>query len=906
MCDDLLNTGNEDVSTSYYNNPQLVCIERTIQKLENSINWDDYDSPNEDLTSEIEKASKAFRSDNSVQKTLFISKLKHLSAEDPELFVSILLPALQDLLDKDFNRDIHESIALSLSSIVQDEFAISPDILISPICKFLLDNSIPSRDNAQVRLMIEEFLKCMPKTNEIFIDNYVLPFILKYSKPNEKIFRRMICARIFNQIKIEHCCSSNLPSEKIQSVILQLCQDSNQNVRQEMAANIQQVAECYSHDGFKENDWEIILKLFKDEIVDIKCAALRQFYIIKPLLKKNQLMSCYEPLIKRAVNESLLTKDDTLMVVADQIGVWFGMFESVMNEKEAKWFYNAFQNLFSMAMKKASGKVIEDGEELPKDQKMLQLVIKNYPYFFTYCYEMDGGVSIENNLDKVIGLADSSTAKIIGSFIFLLYNNKSNTNLIYKICMQLLQKRYKSSVVADLFNPPYNMWRKLYEESIADDEEKIKKFWDAISYTMEEFGKSFQHRNPVNLLRHIDEIISPHIKEQYISIILKSLKNMIINGNGLPVKQKAGETLIKTLGVTRSIEERDNVVSFLKINLISHKNFYRRRLAMYILPCILHYFSIQFIDKYFLKDYLELAKDDVEIIKHLLAQSFLSMKRYLSLPSHELVLQAIEGAQRKMLESEIKDELKEDFMNLALKLSRAESCESDVKEKEKLEREKLLWKEENNYESNKMNVDSVIIVSNDNEKIKKTWNTKEITKSNKQRGRCIITVTDHKIAKEKASASEFKQSRLPIPICRSSSYGAVILKSKESLSLQDKKMKYDFKDIKTPKELIYSHNVKHLTVENIKPRSFSSEPKNNDKKYKTAKIVVKNANTGIKKENSTNHINQDSGYDEDTSIASNSFDDAITLTFGLHKVSSCSEIAKKPSQCMLKIKQTSS
>lgn len=121
-----------------------------------------------------------YRSDNTVQKTLFISKLKNLSAEDPKLFVSTILPALQDLLDKDFNRDIHESIALSLSSIVQDEFGISPDILISPICKFLLDNAIPSRDNAQVRLMIEEFLKCMPKLNEIFIDNYVSLYLFYY------------------------------------------------------------------------------------------------------------------------------------------------------------------------------------------------------------------------------------------------------------------------------------------------------------------------------------------------------------------------------------------------------------------------------------------------------------------------------------------------------------------------------------------------------------------------------------------------------------------------------------------------------------------------------------------------------------------------------------------------------
>uniref|UniRef100_A0A0N5BY77 Cnd1 domain-containing protein n=1 Tax=Strongyloides papillosus TaxID=174720 RepID=A0A0N5BY77_STREA len=902
MCDDPFSTGNEEVSNSYYNNPQLVCIERTIQKLENSINWDDFDSSDDDLTNEIEKASRAFRSDNTVQKTLFISKLKNLSAEDPKLFVSTILPALQDLLDKDFNRDIHESIALSLSSIVQDEFGISPDILISPICKFLLDNAIPSRDNAQVRLMIEEFLKCMPKLNEIFIDNYVLPFILKYSKPNEKIFRRMICARIFNQIKVEHCCSGNLPGEKIQSIILQLCQDTNQNVRQEMAANMQQVAECYSHDGFKENDWEVILKLFRDEIVDIKCAALRQFYIIKPLLKRNQLISCYEPLIKRAVNESLLTKDDTLMVVADQIGVWFRMFESVMNEKEAKWFYNAFQNLFSMAMKRASGKGMDDGEELPKDQKMLQLVIKNYPYFFTYCYEMDGGLSIENNLEKVIGLADSSTAKIIGSFIFLLYNNKSNTNLIYNICMQLLQKRYKVSVVADLFKPPYNMWRKFYEEVIGNDEEKVRNFWDAISYTMEEFGRSYQHRNAVNLLRHLDEIISPYIKQQYISVILKSLKNMIINGNGLPIKQKAAETLIKTLGVTKSIEEKDDVVSFLKINLICHKNFYRRRLGMYILPCILHYFSIQFLDKHFLKEYLELANDDVEIIKHLLAQSFLSMKKYLSLPNHELVLQAIESAQRKMLESEIKDELKEDFMNLALKLSRAESCGSDVKEKEKLEREKLLWKENTN-DASKKNGDLVDIVSNDNGKIIKSWNTKEINKGIKQRGRCIITVTDHKIAKEKASASEFKQSRLPIPICRSSSYGAVILKCKDSPSNHDKQFKYSFKDAKTPKELIYTHNAKHLKVENIKPRSVSSEPKNSQRIDKTAKTAIMNGNTGNK--NSTNYNNQDSGYDEDTSLLSNTLSETMTLSFGLHKVSSCSEIAKKPSQCMLKIKQTS-
>lgn len=61
MCDDPFSTGNEEVSNSYYNNPQLVCIERTIQKLENSINWDDFDSSDDDLTNEIEKASRAFR-----------------------------------------------------------------------------------------------------------------------------------------------------------------------------------------------------------------------------------------------------------------------------------------------------------------------------------------------------------------------------------------------------------------------------------------------------------------------------------------------------------------------------------------------------------------------------------------------------------------------------------------------------------------------------------------------------------------------------------------------------------------------------------------------------------------------------------------------------------------------------
>uniref|UniRef100_A0AC35TXB9 Serine/threonine-protein phosphatase 4 regulatory subunit 4 n=1 Tax=Rhabditophanes sp. KR3021 TaxID=114890 RepID=A0AC35TXB9_9BILA len=898
MCDDGITVGGDDsndVSTSYYNNPDLVHIERTIKSLEDGINWDDYDTLDNELASDVDLTVNAFLSTNDISKTVHVKKLKALAIDFPDDFLVRVLPALQEMLITDDHSDLHEDAALQLSSILLDDLVEKREDMVWVVGKFLLDNAISSRDKSHISDMYEEFIKCIPSINEKFVLENVLPFLTKYSKPNERVYRRMICAKIFIQLKADHFSGQK---NQISSVISLLCQDINANVRLLMASNMQKIFEFCQSSGMSPELWSHILRMFKDESLDLKCKALEQFHVITPLLNDNKLASCYDPIVKKAIQDALIIRDGTMSAVGSQMGMWLTIFDSLLGEDEKKWLFNSYLKMIfiSVDMTKPTEQDQKSGKEIRKPLDVIKALAKNYVCFYSKFQDIDTDKRLEKALIAIVENSDADIAKVVVASIQELFQLTKDNTFLVNVFIMLLEKKFKSNVISDLFYSETSKFKLIFDKVSENDGTDFKqRMWNALIDTLYDFGKSFQHRHPIQLLHQIDQIICERLELGIMERIATALKFMMKNSNGVPAKVKAGQTLIKILSVIPSIVKRDEIVIFLRTNILTSSSFYHRRIAIYILPTLLQTFSITFIQQHFLSDYLKLAKDNINIIKQLLAKSFISIKKYIYLPQHELILQAIEGAQRNMLEGPENDSMREEFQELACQLSRADSCLDDFEEVTKFKRETKLWGD----------VEKAVVLTNGHQSqpkpeppnVPQSWSLQPPSSSrSKSRGKCVVTVTGHKTCREKQSNFEFRQSRLPVPICRSSSYGTVISRHKENtpLNLATSRMNLN--------EVDKTASVQYLNVDAVKLRSASSEPSPTKSSIFSSKTTSSSLK-GIGKA-SGQGSNVDSGYEEGESKGMMSYDSQISPTFGLQSISSCSEIAKKPNQCMLKVTQT--
>uniref|UniRef100_A0A0R3RMK9 HEAT repeat protein n=1 Tax=Elaeophora elaphi TaxID=1147741 RepID=A0A0R3RMK9_9BILA len=134
-----------------------------------------------------------------------------------------------------------------------------------------------------------------------------------------------------------------------------LCNDPNPNVRSSMAQHLAVVAESLRNPSDCGSTLvPCLVQLCKDTETGTREAALNTVALCIPFLSKDQRKSSIVPLLKRSTEQALNDQDETLPVVARNLGQWIDSLEDVLTTRDHNWFLDIYVRMANLSLPPSS------------------------------------------------------------------------------------------------------------------------------------------------------------------------------------------------------------------------------------------------------------------------------------------------------------------------------------------------------------------------------------------------------------------------------------------------------------------------------------------------------------------------------------------------------------------------
>ncbi|PAV67591.1 hypothetical protein WR25_02336 [Diploscapter pachys] len=625
-----------------------------------------------------------------------IRQLPQLLDTDEENARDQLIPVIQNTLKNEkANLDMHCEAAVVYKSILHNDSLIQKiPGLMDNLLECILFNISAQKEKLSAAAWLETLIEVSHRVPLSSVQEYILPVVQQQAEPTQRVQRRIIAAKLVQKL------ADILPSTEIRKSLGQsvhsLCQDPNSNVRTAMAQRLHSIANAI------KNERECVslvlpcvVELCSDEDTSTREAALNSLSQCMPYMTQDALRKTVFPLIKKATEDSIDRKDETLVAVAKNLGQWCYYLRDVFDTLDTCWLLNTYCKLVQVGEAKNSSTDTQVSTMIQTNVLrmtaynfpcMMQLLKRSFdrllPIFQSFCTSADDEVrlAIAAAYHEILQLNNSSQ-DLIPPFIELIRGGASE--VIAKITFNL------DKILPVL----YDCTKEKRGNSSKVTRAQIGRILIGCNTVLRSTGSWRSHEAFLTKIMALKSILSP---TQLFDNFVPLLKREVLQVRAIPCRIAAAKSLLVFTKEHPVESTRQEIFDFFEEEIGEHICSYRRMLYIDVALIALELFSRQFFIDNFLEPLLKLTKDPVRNVRLKAVRCLPQIKGELRLPQDNDTLISIERCVSEALAGEKHNSTRELLQKAACELSRKETKEDkyDLEDARKQREESELWSEE--------------------------------------------------------------------------------------------------------------------------------------------------------------------------------------------------------------------
>ncbi|VDK74271.1 unnamed protein product [Onchocerca ochengi] len=912
-------------------------LDEETEQFQKTIDWESLLNPTNDpdladlFQSPVDDAINTLKTGREIQKISIFRTLGKLIETDGEEVIEKVMPIIQQLLDEECsNLDLQCEAAVAYKNIYRNSnLTVYVPGLSDVILSGILQNAAQQKDNCKTTdnfvdsvaaaVWLETLVEIIDHIPVSQLKQLVLPLTILQAETSQRAQRRVLASKLIDKL------CANLESIDIRRDIVpcvqMLCNDPNSNVRSSMAQHLAAVAESLR--ALNKINREMLrnpsdcasalvpclVQLCKDTEVGTRETALNTISLCIPFISKEQRKYSIVPLLKRSIEQAMNAQDETFSVVTRNLGQWIDLLKDVLTTRDNNWFLDTYIRITNLS------RCLSSNDESNGISTNIQASVRRMcAYNFPYMVLKYGGNSLKDHflpiLESFCSDPDDEVRSAVASAFHELVKLMPNESALLLPLFELIRGS-PAEVVGHLMDTFDQILPALYKFVSEPNNCKVTRSQlDHIVIGCNRLIRGTSswrsHHSYLQNIVVLRQLIP--VKDLFISFV-PMLKQEVLTTRAIPCRIAASVTLLLFMRENPSKVDRQSIIGFFVHTIGKHQNCHRRRLLLDIIPEIIANFSRKFFHEHFLIPILEMANDKVISIRLQLCHILSKIKANLYLPQDEEILQKIEGIIRELLSKEQNSPTRQLIQTYACELSRTETrTNSDKSDELKEKAEDEIWNQ-------KEPAMEVLEEANNNTTrehfSEKRINEKVVGRSDKASWRTNVQHTKTAIVRPQPQIVVVQRSPSPMP--RKFQITTDERKSRLPLATsqngRDLDVKYKTATVTAVKSALPPINRRGSTEMTAKSRlsaghrnsaaSLAPKPSTGSAADKTSASSLKVRRSSVTPimSRSTSFLNGPSGL-----MPSRSIDSIPSLSQGLIKVRSFSNIAKTPTHLSMKVK----
>lgn len=660
--------------------------------------------------SPIERACLLISTGQDVQRVCTIEHLPQLleSSEHKAAALSTVLPKLCTLLSGSMTSpQVLVSASEAFAKIVECSLVTNhvTTETILPIILSQLDNRDPSVGASWLDTLIT-ILPFLPKD---VVERLVLPVAILKGQLSQSVTSRMASCRLIGRMAKSF--ESRWLEKELLPLATTLCQDVLHDVRMCMCHQLEPLARALGQEVTKTHILHEISELIHDEEWCVRGAAMETLVDLIPSLDKCTIHDKVVSLLMQACDHAYTRGDNTLPIVAKQLGRMCYQLKDVLSPDQRVWFRNYYCKLSSYEGGGRSGSATSLTTTSANGQCELECR-HNCAYNFPAMLLFAGQEAFQEHLAGIFKsfVEDHVPAvrRCVGCGFHEIVALMEDDCLLLLPYYQTLLRDSSFEVLSGLApHLPQVMERFATASNLAPDTRhlgllEIIPALTACEQTASGFRQWRVHEELLNGFSCLTRCMtSDQLYGKFTPIVYKHISKSCV----LPVKMAAGRTYCIFIRSIRKAEQRNELCTRLVEECSKSTNCRQRLFFIHICQYFLEVFSRSFFKEHFFLSLLSLSEDKVVNIRLRLYRILPSLKAILKLPVDRLLLQQLELVIRKSISQErdvdasqaIRDAVSQlDKIEVAMEtLSRRTFLEADTIDQARAEEEAQLvqWEE---------------------------------------------------------------------------------------------------------------------------------------------------------------------------------------------------------------------
>ncbi|XP_070181609.1 serine/threonine-protein phosphatase 4 regulatory subunit 4-like [Littorina saxatilis] len=682
---------------------QELNLDRPTKPLKSSEELDRL-TVDEKLT-DIERAVYLLSSGQEVQRISVITALPNLLKENNAECMRRVVPKVREVLYV-AQQDMQLAASTAFLQILQDKLVPLQNYAQTFLQTIL--TSVDSKDPEVAAAWLETLLDVIDLLPTEIIKKDILGIAINKGQLQQPVPVRLSCCKILGKIATKF--ESFLIKKDILPVVQQLCQDVEHEVRACMCYQLDSVARGLGLEATKSAIITELVELTSDEESNVRIAGLDTVVEILPMLDNDTLVTTIVPLVCKLCQRVIQAEDNTLPVVARQLGPLCHGMQGVLTDEQKHWFLDYYKKLCRYGIpEKVKGpekgmlcQSFDDSDSLPVETR--RSAAYNLPAMVHFVGHKNFKTDLLPTLThlcrdhyqvvrKTTACGFHEISKLLGPQATILFVDF--ITLLRDESIEVLQ-----GVVSNL----PSALDTVSKSGAGMSDAKLSTVLEVVNAYLSAEAVVFASncwRLQEDMMRNMSCLgkVCPQdmIYNRVIPILLSKMKN----GRALPVRHAACRSVLVLIRCLHKLEQREHLTRLLIQDFCHGRSCRSRGLFIVICQYCIELYSKAYFKEHLFDYILSLTSDPVPNIRMRTCTLLPSLKRLIKLPYDNALKGSLEQCVRKVLVNEkdrdvvmamkqAVEELDQIHVQMESMVSRRKNFEDDVDDQVKEEEEKQL------------------------------------------------------------------------------------------------------------------------------------------------------------------------------------------------------------------------
>ncbi|XP_066254685.1 serine/threonine-protein phosphatase 4 regulatory subunit 4-like [Euwallacea similis] len=602
------------------------------------------DDDEEWLKTFLEEEERLLTKGDDLQKLSVIGSLPELLKYDQTGTVSKIIPKIQQELP-------NSSSEFNLAVSRMFNILMHMDIPVNLVPQVL--QGIENRDPIIANAWMETLLAVIPLLKEQVLKNEILKCAVSKSQLSKAAYFRVSSCKILGQISIHRTMNPFEVKKDVLPLVQSLCQDCLYEVRAAMCKELPCVAKGLYNLGdaiVKVNLLPLLVELSADENISVRSIAIESMVAIIPFLSADTTKSTIIPLAKKLCTKSVSEGDTTYTAISNVFSTLIGNLQFQMSSSDAMWFLDYYNHICKKGLP-LMGNLDTDSSIcmlcrencascLPKVAAMVLALIPdeiNLKWYHTFkvlaadpCYIVR----------KAVAICFCDMVRILGP-----------TNEIMVLDFTKLLKDEDEDVLQALVPNISHILELFSNSNVLQREVAVQATLDigrAMLKCQSEVFRTNNWRMKESLLMQWECLPncfpSDFIHQHFSPVVLTAT----IHGGAKPVRSQATRTLLIFLKYSLKENHRKWIREMILTQLCNASCCYARQVFVTLCGHAIEIFSWKYFKEYFYVPLLNLAEDQIAVVRLCMVKLCPILKQMLILPNDRALQFKLERVLSKM------------------------------------------------------------------------------------------------------------------------------------------------------------------------------------------------------------------------------------------------------------------